>query len=288
VKQQQEWMSSSATFLQSAANKKIMSYKVDLGNYKDGLIGGVNGLQQSSTRFGSPMFMNAESKYRVLNPVTGHAGLDQPIMSSCSKEQHSEYDTGSYKGIRYRPELDRFISEIRPALPRKRKIWLGTYRTAAEAATAFDVGIFYTGKKIPFNFPETAKLLPPLDENLTQDERHVAIQKRAKLAAAAKLQQQQAGNMNSFSSSEHLHMSSPEQEHHIRSSWSSNSQYEHDEQAEINVRYCHHNSSSIYSQEHPSSSASPASYNMPKFYQFLEQSHEQSLNCTTLHRSRGN
>jgi hypothetical protein len=27
---------------------------------------------------------------------------------------------------------------------------------------------------------------------------------------------------------------------------------------------------------------------MPKFYQFLEQSHEQSLNCTTLHRSRGN
>jgi hypothetical protein len=265
-----------------------MSYTVDLGNFKDGLIGGVNGLQQSSTRFGSPMFMNAESKYRVLNPVTGHAGLDQPIMSSCSKEQHNEDDTESYKGIRYRPELDRFISEIRPALPRKRKIWLGTYRTAAEAATAFDVGIFYTGKKIPFNFPETAKLLPPLDENLTQDERHVAIQKRAKLAAAAKLQQQQEGNMNSFSSSEHLHMSSHEQEHHIRSSWSSNSQYEHDEQPEINVRYCHHKSSSNYSQEHPSSSASPASYNMPKFYQFLEQSHEQSINCTTLHRSRGN
>ncbi len=265
-----------------------MSHKMDLGNYKDGLIRGVNGLQQFSTRFGSPKSMNAESKYRVLNPVTGHAGRDQPIMSSCSKEQHSDDDTGSYKGIRYRPELDRFISEIRPALPRKRKIWLGTYRTAAEAATAFDVGIFYTGKKIPFNFPETAKLLPPLDENLTQDERHVAIQKCAKLAAAAKLQQQQEGTMNSFSPSEHLHMSSHEQEHHIRSSCSSNSQYEHDEQREIDVRYCHHKSSTDFSQEHPSSSASPASYNMPKFYQFLEQSHEQSLNCTTLHRSRGN
>lgn len=281
-------MSSTAIFLQSAANEKIMSYKVDLGNYTDGLIGRVNGLQQSSTRFGSPTFMNAESKYRFINPVTGHSGRDQPIMSSCSKEQHNEDDTESYKGIRYRPELDRFISEIRPALPRKRKIWLGTYRTAAEAATAFDVGIFYTGKKIPFNFPETAKLLPPLDENLTQDERHVAIQKRAKLAAAAKLQQQQQRNMNSFSSSQHLHMSSHEQEHHIRSSYSSNSQYEHDEQPEIHVRYCHHNSSTNYSQEHPSSSASPASYNMPKFYQFLEQSHEQSLNCTTLQRSRGN
>ncbi len=271
--------------------KKIMSYKVELGNYKDGLIGGVNGLQQSSTRFRSPKVMNAESMYRVFNPVTGQAGRDQPILSSCSKEQHNEDYTGSYKGIRYRPELDRFISEIRPALPRKRKIWLGTYRTAAEAATAFDVGIFYTGKKIPFNFPETAKLLPPLDENLTQDERHVAIQKRAKLAAAAKLQQQQQqqqGNMNSFSSSEHLHMSSHEQEHHIRNSCSSNSQYENDEQPEINVRYCHHKSSTNYSQEHPSSSASPASYNMPKFYQFLEQSHEQSLNCTPLHRSRGN
>ncbi|CAM6039107.1 unnamed protein product [Sphagnum compactum] len=282
-------MISSAVFLQSAADKKVMSHKVDLGNYKDGLIRGVNGLQQSSTRFGSPKFMNAESKYRVLHPVTGHAGRDQPMMSSCSKEQHNEDDTASYKGIRYRPELDRFISEIRPALPRKRKIWLGTYRTAAEAATAFDVGIFYTGKKIPFNFPETAKLLPPLDENLTQDERHVAIQKRAKLAAAAKLQQQQQRNMNfSFSSSERLHMSSHEQEHHIRSSCSSNSQYEHDEQPEINLRYCHLKSSTNYSQEHPSSSASPASYNMPKFYQFLEQSHEQSLNCTTLHRSRGN
>ncbi len=86
-------------------------------------------------------------------------------------------ETTSYKGIRYRPELNRYISEIRPALPRKRKIWLGTYKTAVEA-------VFYTGKKIGYNFPEFVKNLPPLDDNLDQDERHVAIQKRAKLAAS--------------------------------------------------------------------------------------------------------
>ncbi len=93
-------------------------------------------------------------------------------------------ETTSYKGIRYRPELNRYISEIRPALPRKRKIWLGTYKTAFEAALAFDAGVYYTGKKIGYNFPEYVKNLPPLDENLDQDERHIAIQKRAKLAAS--------------------------------------------------------------------------------------------------------
>ncbi|KAH8948760.1 hypothetical protein BDL97_11G110500 [Sphagnum fallax] len=109
------------------------------------------------------------------------AGQNHEVGSMNNHGQESRY-----KGIRYRPELNRYISEIRPALPRKRKIWLGTYKTAIEAARAFDAGIFYTGRKIPFNFPEFAKQLPPLDDNLTQDERHTAIQKRAKLAAAMK------------------------------------------------------------------------------------------------------
>jgi len=110
---------------------------------------------------------------------TAAAGQNHELGSMNNHSQESRY-----KGIRYRPELNRYISEIRPALPRKRKIWLGTYKTAIEAARAFDAGIFYTGRKIPFNFPEFAKQLPPLDDNLTQDERHTAIQKHAKLAAA--------------------------------------------------------------------------------------------------------
>lgn len=89
-----------------------------------------------------------------------------------------------YKGIRYRPELGRYISEIRPAQPRKRKIWLGTYKTAEEAARAFDAGIFYTKKSITYNFEDSPSILEPLQEGLSPEEEHVEIQKKAKAAAA--------------------------------------------------------------------------------------------------------
>lgn len=89
-----------------------------------------------------------------------------------------------YKGIRYRPELGRYISEIRPAQPRKRKIWLGTYKTAEEAARAFDAGIFYTKKSITYNFEDSPTILEPLPANLSPEEEHVEIQKKAKAAAA--------------------------------------------------------------------------------------------------------
>jgi hypothetical protein len=89
-----------------------------------------------------------------------------------------------YKGIRYRPELGRYISEIRPAQPRKRKIWLGTYKTAEEAARAFDAGIFYTKKRIQYNFEDSPDILEPLPDDLTPEEEHIEIQKKAKAAAA--------------------------------------------------------------------------------------------------------
>ena len=90
----------------------------------------------------------------------------------------------SFKGIRYRPELGRYISEIRPAQPRKRKIWLGTYKTAEEAARAFDAGIYYTKKSITYNFEDSPKILEPLPANLSPEQEHVEIQKKAKAAAA--------------------------------------------------------------------------------------------------------
>lgn len=89
-----------------------------------------------------------------------------------------------FKGIRYRPELGRYISEIRPAQPRKRKIWLGTYKTAEEAARAFDAGIFYTKKPIQYNFEDSPTILEPLPDDLTPEQEHVEIQKKAKAAAA--------------------------------------------------------------------------------------------------------
>jgi hypothetical protein len=44
-----------------------------------------------------------------------------------------------------------FLVEIRPKRWKK-TIWLGRYKTAHEAARAYDAGIFYTGKDIHLNF----------------------------------------------------------------------------------------------------------------------------------------
>lgn len=98
--------------------------------------------------------------------------------------RHDVVQQERFKGIRYRPELGRYISEIRPAQPRKRKIWLGTFKTAEEAARAFDAGIFYTKKPVEYNFEDSPSILEPLPENLSPEQEHIEIQKRAKAAAA--------------------------------------------------------------------------------------------------------
>lgn len=117
----------------------------------------------------------ASHGYGVAKPL----GLEVPRRESMHAVPHEKY-----KGIRYRPELGRYISEIRPAQPRKRKIWLGTYKTAEEAARAFDAGIFYTKKSIEYNFEDSPTILEPLPANLSPEEEHVEIQKKAKAAAA--------------------------------------------------------------------------------------------------------
>lgn len=73
-----------------------------------------------------------------------------------------------FKGVRKRRNVRGFLVEIRP--PRwKKTIWLGTYNTDEEAAGAFDAGLFYTKKKIRYNFPMLAKSFPPLPEDLALD-----------------------------------------------------------------------------------------------------------------------
>ena len=50
-----------------------------------------------------------------------------------------------FKGVRTRRGVRGFLVEIRP--PKwKNTIWLGTYNTLKEAASAFDAGVFYTKK----------------------------------------------------------------------------------------------------------------------------------------------
>ncbi len=73
-----------------------------------------------------------------------------------------------YRGVRVRPGVKGFLVEIRPKRWKK-TIWLGTYRTSAEAARAYDAGIFYTGKSVPYNFQESEGSFRPLPKHLSLD-----------------------------------------------------------------------------------------------------------------------
>ncbi len=96
-------------------------------------------------------------------------------ISSTSKFQET------YRGVRHRSELNKWVTEIRPTA-HKRKIWLGTYKTPEEAARAYDVGIYYTRKNIPLNFPESIESLPELPEG-SWEELAPFVKKQALTAA---------------------------------------------------------------------------------------------------------
>ncbi len=81
----------------------------------------------------------------------------------------SDGNPPEYRGVRVRPGVKGYLVEIRPRRW-KRTIWLGTYTTSPEAARAYDAGIFYTGKSIPFNFQDSENSFPPLPEHLSLDD----------------------------------------------------------------------------------------------------------------------
>jgi len=65
-----------------------------------------------------------------------------------------------FKGIRRR-KWGRWVSEIR--MPRSRaKVWLGSYKTAEQAARAYDAAVYFLrGPAAQFNFPDSVPLIPP-------------------------------------------------------------------------------------------------------------------------------
>jgi hypothetical protein len=99
-----------------------------------------------------------------------------------------------YRGVRVRPGVKGFLVEIRPKRWKK-TIWLGTYQTSPEAARAYDAGIFYTGKCIPYNFQESEGSFPPLPKHLSlanfdpdvMEQSKVFVKQRAVEAAMRKV-----------------------------------------------------------------------------------------------------
>lgn len=160
--------------------------------------------------------MPAKAQYMSSTPGGhGYGGPTAPSLKCARRPEllqtvlHTVAHGGGFKGIRFRPELGRYISEIRPAQPRKRKIWLGTYKTAEEAARAFDAGIFYTKKSITYNFEDSPSILEPLPENLSPEEEHVEIQKKAKAAAARAQPSDPEHDQSQLVSKSHSYVSHP-------------------------------------------------------------------------------
>jgi hypothetical protein len=84
--------------------------------------------------------------------------------------------------VRYREELNKYVSEIRPTRCSK-KIWLGTYDTAEEAARAFDIGNLCCKKNLPLNFPDSPSMLKKISSGLSPEDARSAIAKLAKEVA---------------------------------------------------------------------------------------------------------
>ncbi len=93
----------------------------------------------------------------------------QPLPQQEPVKIASDGNPPEYRGVRVRPGVKGYLVEIRPRRW-KRTIWLGTYTTSPEAARAYDAGIFYTGKSIPFNFQDSEGSFPPLPEHLSLDD----------------------------------------------------------------------------------------------------------------------
>lgn len=107
--------------------------------------------------------------------------IESPIPEACATSQVPP--KSRYNGVRWKAK--KWTSEIRPPNSTK-TVWLGTYATEEQAASAFDAGIFYYDKAKDYNFPDSESLLPPLDRSMDERRQLHFIKTQARLIAKAR------------------------------------------------------------------------------------------------------
>ncbi len=202
------WFESPADFDCEALTMILRNSEADhdgAGDYSSVTTVSENGTASSSVA-ASQELLALENGTASSSPASQEL-LQEPAPAAAVQEQGATAAAPRFKGIRQKE--NRWISEIRPSCSKK-TVWLGTYKTQEEAALAYDAGILYYQKfGIPFNFPDSPKVLPAIDEG-PQDVSTKFVKTQARRNAqrawssssgAAQQQQQQQALLSSASSS---------------------------------------------------------------------------------------
>ena len=104
---------------------------------------------------------------------------ESPVPKPCAAQAEA-VPQSRFSGVRWKAK--KWTSEIRPT-GAKKTVWLGTYTTEEEAASAYDAGIFYYDKPKNYNFPDSETYLPPLNRNADERTQLNFIKTQARLIA---------------------------------------------------------------------------------------------------------
>nr|PNR37797.1 hypothetical protein PHYPA_020906 [Physcomitrium patens] len=113
-----------------------------------------------------------------------HNRTESSIPEVCALQMEN-VPQSRFTGVRWKAK--KWTSEIRPT-GAKKTVWLGTYNTEEEAASAYDAGIFYYHKVTAYNFHDSVKYLPELNPALEEKAQLNFIKTQARLIAKKRAQ----------------------------------------------------------------------------------------------------